>query len=376
MMGPTPWNTAFYNAMRGQEPNSIGMRLGLAPLRFASLLYGIAARNHPQIYARGWWPRQHLPCRVVSIGNLTVGGTGKTPLTLWVARWYHQRGWRVAVLSRGYGSQATAQPRVASSGSGPLRPWSEVGDEPYFLASELADIPVVVGANRTLSGRYAVEHFGAQVVVLDDGFQHHRLARDLDLVLIDATNPFGHGTLLPRGILREPLRALQRADAVILTRVEQAATAVSTVSARVRRWHGERPVYTMQTTVHGLRERLSRQMVAVEQLQGQRVVVFAGLGNPEAVAATVTQLGAEVAALLVFPDHYAYRESDWRRLQRVAVQYAATCLVTTTKDAVRLDISWTGARPVYAICIDVVLNEAHPGLDHQLEAVMRDADTR
>jgi tetraacyldisaccharide 4'-kinase len=171
---------------------------------------------------------------VVSIGNLTLGGTGKTPLTMWVARWYQQQGVRVAVLSRGYGARPAARCRVVSSGHGPLLAWQEAGDEPYLLACALPGVPVLIGKDRYGTGRYACEQFGAQVVILDDGFQHHALQRDLDIVLIDASNPFGSGTLFPRGILREPLRALRRAHAIVLTRVELAGAQLPVLCQQIR----------------------------------------------------------------------------------------------------------------------------------------------
>ena len=211
------WRRAVYDGMQGL-PAPFWVRAGLVPLWLASQGYRVAAGAHRAGYASGVRRRRRLPCPVVSIGNLTLGGTGKTPLTEWTAQWYQRQDWRVAVLSRGYGGASTDQPQVVSAGDGPLTDWRTAGDEAYLLARRLPGVPVLVGRDRFASGLYACERFGAQVLVLDDGFQHHALHRDCDIVLIDASNPFGHGALLPRGTLREPLRALRRAQVVVLSR--------------------------------------------------------------------------------------------------------------------------------------------------------------
>jgi len=223
---------------------------------------------------------------------------------MWVARWYQQQGWRVVVLSRGYGAQPAARLRVVSSGHGPLLNWQTAGDEPYLLASSLPGVPVLIGKDRYQTGRYAYEQFGAQVLILDDGFQHYALRRDLDIVLIDTSNPFGPGTLLPRGILREPLRALRRADAIMLTRVEMAGETLPALCQQIRRWNSQQPIYHMTTVVEALHQRETSRVVDLAALRPHRVVAFVGIGNPQAFVSTFTQLGAEVVALLVFSDNH------------------------------------------------------------------------
>lgn len=344
-------------------------RIAMAPLSLGAMLYGSVAASHAASYTWGMRSRYRLPCRVVSIGNLTVGGTGKTPLTIWMARWYRQQGWRVAVLSRGYGGQLGLGPCVVSTGEGPLYTWSEVGDEPYLLAQELPGVPVIVGKDRFRSGSYAIECFGIDVVILDDGFQHYRLARDLDIVLIDTTNPFGSGALLPRGILRERLPGLQRADAIVLTRVEQDPLATERMCHELRRWVGNRPIYKLGTQVRSVigESDVGRDF---EPLQQQNVVAVVGIGNPQAFAATLTQLGCNVLALLVFPDHHPYTEHDWQAIIDIALCQGAQCLVTTTKDRVRLDPSWMTPVPLYSLHIEVAFAEGADRLQHQLQTLM------
>jgi tetraacyldisaccharide 4'-kinase len=307
---------------------------------------------------------------VLSIGNLTLGGTGKTSLTMWVARWYQQHGWRVAVLSRGYGAQTTAPFCVVSAGDGPLLDWRAVGDEPYLLARALPGIPVLIGKDRSLSGRYACDQFGAQVVVLDDGFQHYALQRDLDVVLLDASNPFGHGTLLPRGTLREPAYALRRADAIVLTRVEMAAARLPALCQQLRQWRVHQPLYGMTTVAEALYEGETCVPAGLAWLRQRRVVAFAGIGQPRAFATTLAQLGSDVGALVVFPDHHPYTEADWRAIVDVACQQHAACLVTTEKDAVRLAPHWQAPMPVYTLRVGVHFAQGLPVLQHQLQALM------
>jgi tetraacyldisaccharide 4'-kinase len=308
---------------------------------------------------------------VISIGNLTVGGTGKTPLSMWLARWCLEQGWSVAILSRGYGGQRGDEPRVVAAHQVDGQVWSTVGDEPYLLAQELPRVPVVVGQDRVRSGMYAHRRFGAQVLILDDGFQHYRLARDLDIVLIDATNPFGHGALLPRGILREPLCALRRADAVVLTRVELARETLPSVRQRIRQVYPHGPIYHMTTTVESLVA--GETHVCENAWRRRRIVAFVGIGNPSAFAATLTQLGCDVVALLVFRDHHPYTAADWRAIVAAAGRYDAAGMITTTKDQVRLDPAWQAPVPLYTLRIGVAFAEAEASLQQQLRTVITNA---
>jgi tetraacyldisaccharide 4'-kinase len=285
---------------------------------------------------------------------------------MWVARWYQQQGWRVAVLSRGYGAASSAGVQVVSSGHGPLLDWRTAGDEPYLLACALPGVPVLIGKQRYHTGRYAYEQFGAQVLILDDGFQHHALHRDLDVVLIDASNPFGCGALFPRGILREPLQALRRADAIVLTRVEMAGETLPALCQHIHRCCRQQPIYHMTTVVEALQRWDTHSTVDLAALHQRRVVAFVGIGNPQAFVTTLTRLGADVVALLVFPDHHPYTQADWQTIVATCERQHAACLVTTEKDAVRLAPSWQAAVPVYTLRIGVTF-AAHATLfSHQL----------
>jgi tetraacyldisaccharide 4'-kinase len=375
-MGGLRWRQTLYTSMWGAHTPSLWLQAGLAPLWLASQCYRGLARGHVASYTWGVRRRRRLPCVVVSIGNLTLGGTGKTPLTMWVARWYQQQGWRVAILSRGYGSRPAARLGVVSSGQGPLLDWQAAGDEPYLLASSLPGVPVLIGKDRYRTGRYAYEQLGAQVVILDDGFQHHALQRDLDIVLIDASNPFGSGDLFPRGILREPLRALRRAHVIVLTRVEMATEALPTLCQQIRQWNKQQPIYRMATVVEALHQRDTRSAVDLVALRQGRGVAFVGIGNPQAFVSTLTQLGAEVAALFVFPDHHPYTQQDWQTIAAMVNKQRATYVVTTEKDAVRLAPSWHSAVPLYTLRIGVTFAASDPPFAHQLQALVSHADLR
>ena len=221
-------------AIRQESP---ARRAALLPLDALSLVYGAGARLHRELYARGWRRPARLSCRVVSVGNLVVGGSGKTPLAAWIAAELRRRGHRVVLASRGFGRRGREAVEVVSDGRHVLSTAERAGDEPLLLAAHAPGVPVLVGRDRAVVGLRAVSAFGCQVLVLDDGFQHHRLARDLDLVACDGGSGLGNGRLLPRGPLREPLSALARAHGIAvvdgpLPPEDEAAIASAAPSAR------------------------------------------------------------------------------------------------------------------------------------------------
>lgn len=364
--GASSWYHSIHASMLGRAEVPRWTRLTYPPRWVASQLYGVLAASHRASYTWGLRTAHRLPCRVVSIGNLTVGGTGKTPVTLWLARWFQQQGWRVAIVSRGY--KARCDHTVVSTGTGPLVAWQEVGDEPYLLAQALPGVPVLISKARALGGYEAWERFGAEVVLLDDGFQHHALSRDLDLVLVDASQPFGRGSLLPAGVLREPLAALRRADAVLLTRVDMAAEAVPALCQHLRTWLPEQPIYlaTMENT--GLYNHHTTSLMKPHWLQGRRVVAFAGIGNPRAFTHTITRSGGLVLACFLFPDHYPYTLADWQEILQKAQQYQADAVVTTEKDAVRIAPQWRAALPLVTLQLGIRFLPAQPSFGAFLHA--------
>ncbi|MCZ6874618.1 MAG: tetraacyldisaccharide 4'-kinase [bacterium] len=369
-MGPSPWRHALYAYMSGHANPSPWLSLALAPLWIASYLYGAASAGRHASYTYGLQHPKRLPCKVISIGNLTLGGTGKTQLTIWMARWFHQHGWRVAVLSRGYGARHEGPIQLVSTGQGPTVDWRNAGDEAYLLAQRLSGVPILTGKDRYRSGLYAYHQFGSQVVILDDGFQYYALHRDLDLVLIDASNPFGHGALFPRGTLREPLRAMRRADAIIVTRAENPSASLDVLQRRIRRWHDTQSIYTMTTSVEGLQQAKADHCKAPPRLRGHRVIAFSAIGNPQALSTTLHQLGCNVVAVAVFPDHHPYTTKDWHAIVKLAHQHRADCLITTEKDAVRLDPDWQAPMPVYVLRIGVRFTPDNTSPQQLLQTLM------
>lgn len=294
-------------------------------LRAPAALFGVLAGLRGALYDRGWLPSESLPAPVVCVGNLTAGGTGKTPMVAWVVRELARRGLRPGVVSRGYGA------RTASGAN----------DEHALLAAELPGVPHAADRDRVRAGRELLER-GCGAIVLDDGFQHRRLQRDLDLVLVDSTRPWGlppppNGgdsvcALLPRGLLREPVRALARAAAVILTRVDQADPRA--LAALRERLLATAPGIALATAEHRPRglQRLGRaERASAESLSGVRVELVSGIGNPDAFERSVRDLGAEVAAHRRFGDHHSYVAQDLAGLGRGGLR-----VVTTAKDAVKL----------------------------------------
>jgi tetraacyldisaccharide 4'-kinase len=295
--------------------------------------YNWGHQGRLQAYRRGWATVRRLPCRVVSIGNLTVGGTGKTPIVESVARFLQQEGLRVGVLSRGYGGRQLPSPTIISDGKRCLVPPDVAGDEPVLLAEHLVGLPVVVGKDRYAAGRLAVKRFGVNVIVLDDGFQHVQLARDLDILLLDAVRPFGNGRLFPRGDLRERPAAMARADAIVLTHGE-ADTAPSTTTLKLI--HPALPLFRSQHEPLDLRALADGSTLPLASLKGQRAIAFCGIGTPDHFRQTLQRLEAEIVAFVAFPDHHPYTRPEIEKLVLMAKQHRAEILVTTEKDGVRL----------------------------------------
>ncbi len=301
-----------------------------APLAAA---YGAAVAVRNGLYRRGVLRQERLPCPVISIGNLVVGGAGKTPMTLWIAGMLRQEGFRPAILSRGYGGKARQAVRVVSDGTKICMDVALAGDEPFLLARACPGVPVLTGRSRAEAGRLARASFGADVFLLDDGFQHRRLARDLDIVLLDAAAPFGNGRLLPAGPLRETPGALGRAHAIVLTRADSGPFPV-------RAWLAQRfpdtPVFQARHTPVCLRDPAGTSLDP-SFLAGKKTYAFAGIARPETFRQTLETLGAAVIGFRAFPDHHPYTEEDLRTIQGEATAGQAACLVTTAKDAVRLE---------------------------------------
>jgi tetraacyldisaccharide 4'-kinase len=312
-------------------PGPTAARLALAA---ASLPYALAVVVRNRAYDVGLLPTGGVDVPVISVGNLTLGGTGKTPLVAWTARLLEKRGIRPTIVSRGYAA----------------RP-GERSDEGAELGVLLPGVAHVENRDRVAASREAVAG-GAGAIVLDDGFQHRRLRRDLDIVAVDATDPFGCGHLFPRGLLREPLRGLRRADAVVLTRANAiAAHHRAAIRAALAAACGGRLPRAWMEAEHrpiGLRSSDGTTR-ALDALRGRRIAAFAGIGNPAGFRGTLSSLAADVVDVTLFPDHHPYFPSDLDRLAGRIAASSAEVVVTTLKDLVKIRRAELGGIPLVAI---------------------------
>ncbi len=293
---------------------------------------------------------------VISVGNLTLGGTGKSPMVEWLARWFLERGQKVGILSRGYGSQ-----------TGP-------NDEARELAWKLPDVPHLQNPDRVAAARQAIVRHGCQVLVLDDGFQHRRIGRDLDIVLLDALEPFGFERIFPQGTLREPIKNLARADAIALSRadllpMEQRQAIRDRVLALAPHALWLEIAHTPQT--------LLGQPSAAEQpldsLRQRRILAFCGLGNPAGFRHTLQRCGYEVAEFREFPDHHLYTVADLESLAASARQRDVFAVVCTQKDLVKISVANLGDRPLWAVKIGTEILAGRSELERELKSCIANA---
>ena len=326
-----------------RPPRSFADRVCLGVLSAVSAIYGagVAARN--AAYDWGWAKTVRLSRPVISIGNLSVGGTGKTACTEYVAQKLLGQGRRVAILSRGYGSRIGSAPyvlcvqegRLLVNGQAASTNANHLPDEPQLLAWHLPGVPVVVGLRRDVAGALAIEGWQADVLVMDDGLQHRRLARSLEIVLIAATMPLSGWPLLPRGPMREGLASLRRADVIIITKADQAWAGVAALQEHLSALNPAAVVATAAHDVAALQD-AEGGVVPLERLGGLSVALLSGVGDPEGFEQTVRRVGASVASHAAYPDHHRYALRDWQAAAQAAQAAHAAALITTEKDWMRL----------------------------------------
>jgi tetraacyldisaccharide 4'-kinase len=310
--------------------------LSRAALQAASVPYSWAMRIRNRRYDRGTQEIFRPKAPVVSVGNLTVGGTGKTPMVEWIARYARQQGVRVAILSRGYGAEQGG-----------------MNDEALELELALADVPHLQNPDRATSATVAVEELASQLLVLDDGFQHRRLARDLDIVLLDATEPFGFDHVLPRGTLREPISGLRRAQVVVLSRADMIeARERESVRQRAKQHCPQAAWCEVEHRPSALLES-SGAVFPLNDAAGKPVAAFCGLGNPAGFRHTLDSLGVNVVAWREFPDHHGYTRSDVDELAEMVRRSGAALALCTRKDLVKLRVPTLGGAPLRAVGVEL-----------------------
>lgn len=341
----------YLRVISGQRQDWCARLLYLPCLRCLSLLYrvGVGVRNR----MFDWRLRtvRTVAVPVVSLGNLTTGGTGKTPFVAWLTQWFQNRGTQVALLSRGY----RALP-------------GEVNDEKLMLDRLCPGVPHYQNPNRCASAEKAV-HEGAQVLILDDGFQHRKLGRTLDLVLVDAVCPWGHGYLLPRGLMREPPASLRRADFVILTRVDQCPDAeLAQLNQELIKYVPPDRIasatFQPQSLINVANERLS-----LDSVRGKRVWAFCAIGNPAGFRLTLEQTGFDVAGLQIFADHHHYTHEEIQEIGNRARQANIDLILTTCKDLVKVSEPMFCGVPVWGLEIGVEIRDGKELLEQLLQGL-------
>jgi tetraacyldisaccharide 4'-kinase len=321
----------------------------LAPL---SSLYGRLTSLRADWYASGRLAAEALPRPTISVGNLTFGGTGKTPFVAFLARRMRFEGWRPAVLSRGYGRRSRGVV-VVSEGAGPLVGAEQGGDEPVALASAEPGVVIVVGERRSEAARRAAE-LGADLFLLDDGFQHLAVRRDANLLLLDAADAFGGGRLPPGGRLREPVAAVRRADAFVFTRVDRASPARAVLET-LSRLAPRVPIFHARIRAAGLFDE-NGGPIAAESVAPRRLLAVCGVAHPESFSATLAELGLSPEERLDFRDHQRYGTRQLARIHAAAERSGASLLATTEKDSVKL-AGRTGL-PIVVVRLGVEVEES------------------
>ncbi len=350
-------------------------------LHFASFVYGGIVNLRLDGYRHRIFKKKKLPCFVISLGNVTVGGTGKTPTAQLLARQIRDLGYKVIILNRGYRAKWKGEAGVVSDGYKLYMDASEAGDEAFMLARHLPGIPVIIGPERYASGRYAIEHLGAQVAILDDGYQHWKLERDIDIVLIDAVNVFGNGYMLPRGTLREPIRNLDRADICLLTKVDQAAgQSREYIRGKIKQYNDRALVVE---SVHQpcsfvdlktWKEHIGGG-IHISEMKGMRVMAVSAIGNPSSFEQTLAQIGVTIVESLRYPDHHDYTPRDMISIIDQARRQDVEAIIITEKDAVKVPQPAVLAAhdempqiPIYVLSIEVQLKDG----GEEMMALIRD----
>jgi tetraacyldisaccharide 4'-kinase len=322
----------------------------LTPLSLLALLYGWVVRARIFLYRKGIYRTHSLSCKVVSVGNITLGGTGKTPFVILLAEMIRNKGYRTAILSRGYKGNYAGPYGVVSDGERTLLDAVQSGDEPYLLAQKLKGVPIVVGKKRWISGRFALDRFKPEVIILDDGFQHLALRRDLDILLLDSHHPFGNGKLFPRGELREPLTQMGRADVLILTKAQEDDN-INNLRKRLMNSPKRVPLFQVRYQPQEVRVWGEENGRDFSILEGRKVLAFAGLARPSSFQKTLSRLGAEILKFEAFPDHHPYTPEDLERLSGEALRSGAEAMITTEKDRVRIRSLPARALPLWTLAI-------------------------
>jgi len=363
-----------------RRDSDVGVKMLGGFMLVLSFVFDGIVRARCWLYQQRIFRNQPLGVPVVVVGNLTVGGTGKTPIVEKFARSLALRGRHVAILSRGYKSRAEPSyrrlwrwishgenppPKVVSDGQQVLLDSAEAGDEPFMLARNLPGVVVLVDKNRVKAGQYAIKKFGSDILLLDDGFQYLSLRGQHNVLLVDKTNPFGNHHLLPRGILREPVQHLRRASYVFITKSESQAD--GELRETIRQYHPEVEVIECAhrpTYLHSINNGSTR--LSLDDLRGRRIAAFSGIATPESFEKILRSLGAEIGYNKRFLDHHRFTPEELERFFTRALDAKADLIVTTEKDAVRLPSDLVSPIPLYYLRLEIEILSG----DHDFDAAV------
>jgi len=328
------------------------LKVLLFPLYLLSLPYGGAVRIRTLLYSKGLFNSNRLPCPVISVGNITVGGTGKTPLVMALAQGLMERGIPVVILSRGYKGNKPSGPLVSDGQTILLSP-EESGDEPFLMAQTLKGVPILIGKDRFINGQIALQRFGVRGLLMDDGYQHLQLHRDLNILLVDSHIGFGDHHLLPRGILREPLAHLRRANLFVLTKVEN-IDMCKPLEKLLLQYHPSSPVFHSDYEPRGL-VGPKEEWDELHSLKGKKVLALSGVANPEYFSFLLKKCGMQIVSEAIFPDHHRFTNKDLASIE--ATSKGVDWIVTTEKDMVKLKKLNIDSLPLRALRIEMKIWE-------------------
>ncbi len=345
-------------------------RILLTPLTW---FYGTIVCIRNFCYDSNILKQTKLPCPVISFGNIVVGGTGKTPAVESTAKLLQEAGYKVAILLRGYGRKSSEKILIVSDGHRCLCTRLESGDEAYLLAHKLNGIPIIVGKNRVDTGKIACDQFDCDIILLDDGYQHRKLVRDIDILTIDSTQLFGTESLLPIGTLREPLASLKRANIILLTRVDISNTQIANLKNKINQRIQNTPILESIHHPSSLYE-LGNHYIPIDKsktipmknLEGKRILAVCGIGNPEAFKKTLLYFNPEFIELLPFPDHHIYTDSDIEKIIQQSKQVNAEWVITTQKDEDKLSSLSQHIR-VLVLSIELIITDGKEVLLKELQ---------
>ena len=374
------FQTYFFQLVHGQETHGIFLTIIIAILYVFSFIYGHLVNVKLAGYKVGVFKRKKLGCYVISLGNITVGGTGKTPTAQRLARDIRDMGYRVVILNRGYRAKWKGDVGIVSDGKTLQMDAAQAGDEAFMLAKHLPNVPVLIGPERAVTGQYAIDHFGAEVAILDDGYQHWQLERDMDIVLIDAVNVFGNNYMLPRGTLREPISHMERADVCLLTKVDQAAPGSNRYIRDTIEKYNEHALIV--ESIHQPRcfieladwyEDMAAPGIDISEMKGRRVMAVSAIGNPASFEQTLSDIGAVIIESLRFPDHHDYTPEEMADVVDQALRQGAEAIVITEKDAVKVPdvpreiMKAESPVPIYVVSVEVTFQSGDKEFKAMLE---------